>query len=524
MRSSARGLGLPAGQATTTTATGPELVVGILSLLGESNRPTVKALTDAFRTVGYETREVSAIELVYKLLGQSEAALPRHELYHARMTKGNEFRRQIGRNDAIALASIAAIRDYRERETGDSRRPIPRCAYLVRSLKTREEVETLRRIYGAHFLVVASYASRARRRLSLAEHLLTDLSGDSLRAELEAERLIARDEGERENPHGQDLGDAFHLADVFVDATNPGAELRRFIELLFGHPFLTPTRAELAMFLAFGSAMRSAARRQVGVAIATQDGEVVALGTNEVARARGGQYWEGDEDDGRDHRRATNVTDTLMTAILGDLIARLKKKMWLSEAKGRDDLDTLTKAAQVDLARPCAVSEEDPPSLREEASIYGLIEFMRPVHAEMAAISSAARRGVRIDGCVIYTTTFPCHECARHLVASGLKRVVFIEPYPKSRVSIMFDDSIIVDGDDGKRIPFVPYIGLAPSIYLQVFRAPQRKSADGTTIDWDAVRITRTPRTVPSGDYGYIQQEDDSMATFLELLKAHVPH
>ena len=498
------------------------MVVGIVSPLGVSNRPTATALADAFRSVGYDTRIVNAIELVYGFLKEGEPALPRHELYHARMSKGNDFRRRLGRNDAIALAAIADIRDQRQAATGDPLRPIPRCAYLVRSLKTKEEVDTLRRVYGSHFVLVAIYASREHRKRELAAYLRDDPAVAPSVVEMETERLIARDEGEQANPYGQDLGDTFHRADVFVDATNPGSEVQRFVDLLFGHPFRTPTAAELAMFLAFGSAMRSAARRQVGAAIATADGEVVALGTNEVARAFGGQYWEDDENDGRDHCRPTNVTDDLMSGILRDLLARLRKRGWLDGARSEADLDALVKLAQDELRKPCADAPDDPPSLQEEASVYGLMEFIRPVHAEMAAISSAARRGAGINNCVIYSTTFPCHECARHIVAAGLQKVVFIEPYPKSRVAVMFDDSIIVDGTDGKRVPFVPYIGVAPGMYLQVFRAPRRKNEDGSLVDWDAVRGEQMPR-IASDDYGYIQVEDDGMATFLELLKMRVP-
>jgi cytidine deaminase len=472
--------------------------------------------------VGYDTRIVNAIELVYGFLKEGQPALPRHELYHARMSKGNDFRRRLGRNDAIALAAIADIRDQRQAATGDPLRPIPRCAYLVRSLKTKEEVDTLRRVYGSHFVLVAIYASREHRKRELAAHLREDPAVAPSVVEMETERLIARDEGEQANPYGQDLGDTFHRADVFVDATNPGSEVQRFVDLLFGHPFRTPTAPELAMFLAFGSAMRSAARRQVGAAIATADGEVVALGTNEVARAFGGQYWENDKNDGRDHCRPTNVTDDLMSGILKDLLARLRKRGWLDEAKSAADLDALVKLAQDELRKPCADAPDDPPSLQEEASVYSLMEFIRPVHAEMAAISSAARRGAGINNCVIYSTTFPCHECARHIVAAGLEKVVFIEPYPKSRVAVMFDDSIIVDGTDGKRVPFVPYIGVAPGMYLQVFRAPRRKNEDGSLVDWDAVREEQVPR-MTSDDYGYIQVEDDGMATFLELLKTRVP-
>ena len=73
-----------------------------------------------------------------------------------------------------------------------------------------------------------------------------------------------------------------------------------------------------------------------------------------------------------------------------------------------------------------------------------------------------------------------------------------------------------------RRVPFVPYIGVAPGMYLQVFRAPRRKNEDGSLVDWDGVRKRQRPR-VASDDYGYIETEEDSMATFHELLKAKLP-
>jgi len=160
--------------------------------------------------------------------------------------------------------------------------------------------------------------------------------------------------------------------------------------------------------------------------------------------------------------------------------------------------------------------------LREKASLYGLIEFMRAVHAEMAAISSAARRGIGINGCTIFSTTFPCHECARHIVAAGLTKAVFIDPYPKSRVGEMFDDSIAVDEEDGKRIPFLPYVGVSPRMYLQLFRAPKRRNPDGTLVNWEAIRRTQSPRLARS-DYGYIEVEAESMDVFNQLLKSRLP-
>jgi deoxycytidylate deaminase len=81
-------------------------------------------------------------------------------------------------------------------------------------------------------------------------------------------------------------------------------------------------------------------------------------------------------------------------------------------------------------------------------------------------------------------TTFPCHECARHIVISGIKSVESIEPYPKSLVAELFRDSISVDVDEqgDQRIEFVPFVGIAPTVYGQVSKSTSgriRKQKDG---------------------------------------------
>lgn len=47
------------------------------------------------------------------------------------------------------------------------------------------------------------------------------------------------------------------------------------------------------------------------------------------------------------------------------------------------------------------------------------------VHAEALAISRAARRGVALEGCTVYVTFPPCIECAKLVVAVGVKRCIF---------------------------------------------------------------------------------------------------
>lgn len=45
-------------------------------------------------------------------------------------------------------------------------------------------------------------------------------------------------------------------------------------------------------------------------------------------------------------------------------------------------------------------------------------------HAERGAIYAAARRGVKTDGSVLYCCWFACPECARAIIAAGVREVV----------------------------------------------------------------------------------------------------
>lgn len=57
-------------------------------------------------------------------------------------------------------------------------------------------------------------------------------------------------------------------------------------------------------------------------------------------------------------------------------------------------------------------------------------ELCRALHAEQNAIIQAAKSGVEVDGAVIYVTTQPCMICAKLIVASGIKKIVYEGDYP----------------------------------------------------------------------------------------------
>ncbi|MBX5462308.1 MAG: hypothetical protein IRZ28_14605 [Steroidobacteraceae bacterium] len=148
--------------------------------------------------------------------------------------------------------------------------------------------------------------------------------------------------------------------------------------------------------------------------------------------------------------------------------------------------------------------------------LQNLLEYGRAVHAEMAAITDASRRGVSVRDSTLYSTTFPCHLCARHIVAAGIKRVVYVEPYPKSVAEELYGDSLTVDAEErsSTKVAFEPFVGISPSLYPLVFRLlpGARKDAHGRAKMWQPAKAEpRLKRFVAS----YLLIEDLAVGTVL---------
>jgi deoxycytidylate deaminase len=276
--------------------------------------------------------------------------------------------------------------------------------------------------------------------------------------------------------HGQHVANAFHLSDYFIDNTvdrllpnetpNPDWDLverlSRLVKIITHIELVRPMIAETAMHHAYSAQMQSAClSRQVGAAVVDKCGNVVATGTNEVPKAGGGVYGESfkpDSFEGRcglfadpAKRYCRNTTE--QNAIIDELIQSIP------------ELSGATPERKSKLAI----------ELRK-TRIGGLLEFSRAVHAEMDALLSAARNGVPIVGTRLFVTTFPCHNCARHIVSAGVDEVQYIEPYPKSRALTLHYDSIQVEhtgwippSEGGDKVLFRPFSGAAPRPNLPPF-------------------------------------------------------
>ena len=65
------------------------------------------------------------------------------------------------------------------------------------------------------------------------------------------------------------------------------------------------------------------------------------------------------------------------------------------------------------------------------------------VHAEVNAIMF--RNCVDLEGCTLYTTLFPCHECAKAIIWSGIKEIYYLTDYQSLPGSFEWDDPNVDD-------------------------------------------------------------------------------
>lgn len=231
------------------------------------------------------------------------------------------------------------------------------------------------------------------------------------------------------------------------------------------------------MHSAGGEALRSAClSRQVGAVILSQKGEQIGQGCNDVPKFGGGVYSSDDEQsDHRCYKWRGGICHN------DDRKNRLYSQI-ASEIKSNDITD-------IEIINSVRRTE-----------VKNIIEFSRAVHAEMEAIISVARlgNGSTLDA-TLYCTTFPCHNCARHIVVSGIKRVYYIEAYPKSLALKLHDDAIsTTESDSEKKVLFLQYEGISPKSFERVFGMKRQRKINGKIVEY--LKPDAHPQTAPPMD------------------------
>ncbi|NLV40520.1 MAG: cytidine deaminase [Candidatus Hydrogenedentes bacterium] len=484
---------------------GAELVIGLVGSVGADLGSLVPRISSCLERYDYTTVVIRLSELISHVVEVPDlAGASEYTRIDTMMTLGNEAR-ETSKDNAI-LAMVASAQIYGGRTDSS---PRPRHAFVINSLKHPDEVNLLRRIYGNGFFLVGVYVDPKQRHTNL---LKTKDMKDS-----EARALMQRDEAEGV-PCGQRTRDTFHLSDFFIHLDRTARQsLTRFFDVVFADPYRTPLFDEYAMFMAFAAATRSAdLSRQIGAVIA-RDNEVLATGVNECPCAGGGAYWPHvtpsgevlDTPRGRDYRRKCDSNDAEKAELVNSLVRAVEG---VCAACGQEGRAASEKAIREAIGR---------------SPIDDITEYGRVVHAEMNALMTCARNGINCKGATLYSTTFPCHNCAKHIIAAGITRVVYIEPYPKSRALKFHDDAAFPgfqrDQKKGGLVAFEPFVGIGPRRFFDLFSMRQgsgfpltRKNKDtGATVPWNRKAGTIRIPMLPSS---YLQRE----ALVVTILKTHL--
>ncbi|HEV7345889.1 MAG TPA: anti-phage dCTP deaminase [Devosia sp.] len=462
----------------------PEIFIGLVSPIGVDTQDVIAAITKFFSAERYDVHNIKVTEAFRRF---TDSIAPRkpllsepfYERIDSHIDYGNFIRHRFSDDSILASAAISLIFRQRWKSEVSKRKTneppsFERRVYIVSQFKRKEEVDLMRQVYGGLFFQISVYSRKETRIKYLQSRIEAEKrQGDTSSSEDQARFLVSRDEDEAREPSGQRVSSVFHDADfiVNVEAQNQTIDdqIGRFVELLFGSNTISPTKSEYGMYSAKVAALRTLdLSRQVGAAIFSQTGEVISLGANEVPKAGGGTYWsDGDGVDAREYVLKKDSNDE-------------KKRLVVRELYALAVGDSFTEAGfQAFLRR------EDV----KNARAMDAIEYGRIVHAEMNAVTDAARLGNSLQDAVLYCTTFPCHLCAKHIVAAGVKKVVYLEPYPKSLAQELHPDSISVDGSDRGRfskypvVEFEHFYGVTPRRYREFFERQKRKS-DGKLQDY----------------------------------------
>lgn len=468
-----------------------ELIIGIVSSVGTESKLVIDSLKSKLELFKYNVEVIKISSLLPTYTKTGEYTRIRHY-----MKQGDRFRDKTKNNSIMAAGAIEKINKIRETLSGKK-------AYIIDSLKHPDEVELLRKVYGDGFYLFGIHADKNRRM-----DFLTQEKGCNPEA---ANELIRIDENENIS-NGQKTRDTYHLSDFFLNLGSNNDQvkntLQRFLELIFSNPHLNPTFDEFAMFMAFNSSVRSGdLSRQVG-AVISKNKQIISTGANDVPSFGGGLYWAepdiktgkiNDFPDGKDYKRGIdsnkNTQNEIIQEILRDAVSELNL-----EDEQKEKLERILKSSK----------------------ISDLTEFGRVVHAEMEAILACSREGMSTVDSVLYCTTFPCHNCAKHIIASGIKKVIYVEPYPKSKAlefhseSIKLESSFETNNDDQQKVIFEPFIGVGPRRFLDLFSMSlgsgfklKRKEKNGHILHWEGKnKAIRTPLSPAS----YLELEQQAIS------------
>ncbi|WP_159076443.1 anti-phage dCTP deaminase [Flagellimonas amoyensis] len=429
-----------------------ELIIGICAQIGAKKNEVIDKLKAYLKEFDYKVEVIKLSKTISDNIFETENQpykTAKFCEYNQKIKTGNDLREKHG-NDYLANVAITKIAKQKKDEFGVktqkdfSNIKSQRICYIIDSIKHTDELLTFRNVYREIFYLIGIFTPKDER--------INFLAGTEL-SQKEAEELVEIDEYQ-EDLSGQQVRKVFIDSDFFVRVNgNENDKLERniekYINLIFEYGMETPTIEERAMYEAKSASVNSSClSRQVGASIVSSNGELISIGWNDVPKAGGNLYSGEDKVDHRcfNSKKCFNDEEKskLRKLILNKFKEGVKDKienggLFSKEIKEKL-IDGLEEKINFEINKNTSNLLE---SILESSSIKNLIEFSRSVHAEMHAIINAGHLdGNKIKGGILFCTTYPCHNCARHIVASGINKVYYIEPYIKSKAPLLHEDSI----------------------------------------------------------------------------------
>jgi deoxycytidylate deaminase/dephospho-CoA kinase len=398
-------LGRPAEGGKLSRETQIVTVIGLTGPFGSGCSTASKTLRDE--------RKFKVVKLSEPILAQWRAAGGRGSPRRVDLQRiGDELREGRGSGILVEL-SLGALRQ--------SERPLP-ALVVVDGIRNLGEIQVLRDWFGYRFWVMAVLASHQERwdRIGATAYKDVGLDKDSF---LEDDLRDANEETQ----YGQQVQLCIDQADVLIDNSS-SVTLTKFkqkvlecVDLVTGKLPRVAKPQEILMNMAYSASHSSKClKRHVGAVIVDNDGGVVGVGYNENPLGTNPCV----EEPKYGNRCYRDI-------VRNEHFGMLRQKRVRCPRCGE--------ALEV---------KEGPPWRCEVCARRGektnLEEFFFPdramtwctaVHAEIWAVLAAGKRS---RGGHLYTTTFPCFQCAEKLAQAGIKRVCYTEAYPdvKSRARL----------------------------------------------------------------------------------------
>lgn len=356
-------------------------------------------------------------------------------------TIGDNIRKKEG-NGVLAKKAIEEI----NKETGKAN------LIVFDSIRNIEEVEELRK-FTPNFTLIALTSSLEERwkrlRKGYEERGLNqgDFQADD-----------ARDANE-DIVHGQqvrlcvDNADVILLNDKHFEPIHYRKEFLKnkvepYINLVAGNDKRPPSPDEYMMAVAYTHALSSSCyKRQVGAVIHDGTGTILGVGCNNNPKPLEPCH--------------TQWGECYRDIYKKELFEKMKKNMTCPQCSKplKDNLSADYKCNSCN-ADMDSIFIPDKALSRCTAS-----------HAEEAAIINVGAKN--LHGCTIYSTTFPCLLCMQKIIGSGIKKIVYCEPYPDPDATMILRAANDIFGPE--QIEVYPFEGVKARAYFRVFGGWRRE-------------------------------------------------